>query len=303
MTVTLHAFLVRKHGADPRGVPRLLARRSTARSSATRRPWPATWSATSSTPRCPTAGPARTTTASPCRCSRPGTTSSPCCPSPRRELMRDDEANFLDSERAADPVLRGRRDRGRRPRRRALTWALLEGRTALVTGGAAGHRRRGVPPLRRGGRRRWRCSTATATARRRSPRRSTASRSTADVRDADAVTAAVRAAAEQLGGLTDLVANAGIGMAKPLLDYTDKEFALLVGVNLTGTFNAIRAAGPILRRGRRRQHRHQRLAHRHPADPGRGPVLGGQGRRDRAHRQRRARAGARPCGPTAWRPG
>jgi NAD(P)-dependent dehydrogenase (short-subunit alcohol dehydrogenase family) len=69
---------------------------------------------------------------------------------------------------------------------------------------------------------------------------------TADVRDADAVTAAVQHAAEQLGGLTDLIPNAGIGRAKPLLDYTDKEFALLVGVNLTGTFNAIRAAGPYL---------------------------------------------------------
>jgi NAD(P)-dependent dehydrogenase (short-subunit alcohol dehydrogenase family) len=69
---------------------------------------------------------------------------------------------------------------------------------------------------------------------------------TVDVRDADAVTAAVRQAAEQLGGLTDLVPNAGIGTAKPLLDYTDKEFALLVAVNLTGTFNCIRAAAPIL---------------------------------------------------------
>jgi NAD(P)-dependent dehydrogenase (short-subunit alcohol dehydrogenase family) len=69
---------------------------------------------------------------------------------------------------------------------------------------------------------------------------------TADVRDADAVTAAVQGAAQQLGGLTDLIPNAGTGMAKPLLDYTDKEFALLVGVNLTGTFNAIRAAGPFL---------------------------------------------------------
>jgi len=67
-----------------------------------------------------------------------------------------------------------------------------------------------------------------------------------DVRDGDAMTAAVDDAAEQLGGLTDLVANAGTGMAKALHDYTDKEFALLVGVNLTGTFNAIRAAVPHL---------------------------------------------------------
>ncbi|MBV9953133.1 MAG: SDR family oxidoreductase [Acidimicrobiia bacterium] len=67
-----------------------------------------------------------------------------------------------------------------------------------------------------------------------------------DVRDADAVSGAVRQAAERMGGLTDLVTNAGTGTAKPLLEYTDKEFALLVGVNLTGTFNTIRAGGQIM---------------------------------------------------------
>lgn len=68
----------------------------------------------------------------------------------------------------------------------------------------------------------------------------------ADVRDSAAVDQAIQAAAEAMGGLTDLVNNAGVGMAKPLLQYTDKEFALLVGVNLTGTFNGIRAAAPII---------------------------------------------------------
>lgn len=67
-----------------------------------------------------------------------------------------------------------------------------------------------------------------------------------DVRDAEAVTTAVQEAAEAMGGLTDLVNNAGIGTAKPLLDYTDKEWALLIGVNLTGTFHGIRAAAPIM---------------------------------------------------------
>ncbi|MCU1496265.1 MAG: dehydrogenase, short-chain alcohol dehydrogenase like [Acidimicrobiales bacterium] len=67
-----------------------------------------------------------------------------------------------------------------------------------------------------------------------------------DVRDGDAVTAAVLEAAEAMGGLTDLVNNAGVGTAKPLLDYTDKQFALLIAVNLTGTFHGIRAAAPIM---------------------------------------------------------
>lgn len=67
-----------------------------------------------------------------------------------------------------------------------------------------------------------------------------------DVRDGDAVTAAIREAAEAMGGLTDMVNNAGLGTAKPLLQYSDKEWALLIGVNLTGVFHGIRAAAPIM---------------------------------------------------------
>jgi NAD(P)-dependent dehydrogenase (short-subunit alcohol dehydrogenase family) len=67
-----------------------------------------------------------------------------------------------------------------------------------------------------------------------------------DVRDPDAVERAVWTAADAMGGLTDVVNNAGTGMAKALLDYTDKEWRLLLDVNLTGTFNMIRSAGRIL---------------------------------------------------------
>jgi NAD(P)-dependent dehydrogenase (short-subunit alcohol dehydrogenase family) len=67
-----------------------------------------------------------------------------------------------------------------------------------------------------------------------------------DVRDPAAVHQAVYTAADAMGGLTDVVNNAGVGTAKPLLDYTDKEWNLLIGVNLTGTFNVIRSAAPIL---------------------------------------------------------
>jgi NAD(P)-dependent dehydrogenase (short-subunit alcohol dehydrogenase family) len=70
-----------------------------------------------------------------------------------------------------------------------------------------------------------------------------------DVRDGDAVDRAVQEAAAAMGGLTDVINNAGAGTAKPLLSYTDKEWALLIGVNLTGTFHVIRAAGPILLAG------------------------------------------------------
>jgi NAD(P)-dependent dehydrogenase (short-subunit alcohol dehydrogenase family) len=67
-----------------------------------------------------------------------------------------------------------------------------------------------------------------------------------DVRDAEAVAAAVRDEAHAMGGLTDLINNAGLGTSKPLVSYTDKEWDLLLGVNLSGTFYAIRSAAPLM---------------------------------------------------------
>jgi NAD(P)-dependent dehydrogenase (short-subunit alcohol dehydrogenase family) len=67
-----------------------------------------------------------------------------------------------------------------------------------------------------------------------------------DVASPDATTAAVQQAADAMGGLTDVVANAGTGLNKPLHLYSDKEWRLVVGVNLDGTFHTLRAAIPIL---------------------------------------------------------
>jgi NAD(P)-dependent dehydrogenase (short-subunit alcohol dehydrogenase family) len=67
-----------------------------------------------------------------------------------------------------------------------------------------------------------------------------------DVADPDATTAAVQAAAAAMGGLTDVVANAGVGLMKPLHQYSDAEWRLVVGVNLDGTFHTVRAAIPLL---------------------------------------------------------
>jgi len=67
-----------------------------------------------------------------------------------------------------------------------------------------------------------------------------------DVADVEAVEVAVREAAEQLGGLDDLFANAGVGNLKRLDAYREKEWDLLVDVNLKGTFACIRAAAPIM---------------------------------------------------------
>ena len=67
-----------------------------------------------------------------------------------------------------------------------------------------------------------------------------------DVADTEAVGEAIRATVAQLGGLDDLFANAGVGNLKHLAEYREKEWDLLVDVNLKGTFNCIRAAVPLL---------------------------------------------------------
>lgn len=66
----------------------------------------------------------------------------------------------------------------------------------------------------------------------------------ADVGDSAAVDQAVNDAVIGMGGLDGVFANAGVGNLKPLVDYSDDEFALLVRANLTGTFNVVRAALP-----------------------------------------------------------
>lgn len=70
-----------------------------------------------------------------------------------------------------------------------------------------------------------------------------------NVVDRDAVDRATAEAVDGLGGLTTVVLNAGIGSLKPLDAYTDKEWDLLVDVNLKGTFNGLRAAVAHLRAG------------------------------------------------------
>ncbi len=70
----------------------------------------------------------------------------------------------------------------------------------------------------------------------------------ADVTDADALRAAVDAAAGALGGLSILCNNAGTGSMAPLAEWDPAEWDRLVRVNLTGVFNGMRAGIPHLRR-------------------------------------------------------
>ncbi|MSO37678.1 MAG: SDR family oxidoreductase [Acidimicrobiia bacterium] len=69
----------------------------------------------------------------------------------------------------------------------------------------------------------------------------------ADVSDSETCSEAIAEMADALGGLTVLFNNAGVGNAMPLHKYPDAEWQRLIGVNLTGTFNCIRAAVPLMR--------------------------------------------------------
>lgn len=63
--------------------------------------------------------------------------------------------------------------------------------------------------------------------------------------------AALAEAAERLGDVDVLVLTAATNVRKRVLDYTGEEFDRVVGLNLRGTFNAVRAVAPgMAARGR-----------------------------------------------------
>lgn len=72
----------------------------------------------------------------------------------------------------------------------------------------------------------------------------------ADIAHPEQVGAMVAQAAESLGGIDILVANAGIWTEGRIESMTDADWARMIGVNLTGAFHLIRAALPWLSRGR-----------------------------------------------------
>jgi 3-oxoacyl-[acyl-carrier protein] reductase len=67
-----------------------------------------------------------------------------------------------------------------------------------------------------------------------------------DVRDRDAVFAAVAGAVDAFGGLDCVVANAGIGSYGPFLDMAPERLDAMIDVNLRGTIHTAQAALPHL---------------------------------------------------------
>ncbi len=67
-----------------------------------------------------------------------------------------------------------------------------------------------------------------------------------DVRDGEALTAAVAAVIDEAGRIDVLFNNAGSGDLRPLHTVDDKLWHRLIDVNLTGTFNGMRAVVPTM---------------------------------------------------------
>jgi NAD(P)-dependent dehydrogenase (short-subunit alcohol dehydrogenase family) len=106
----------------------------------------------------------------------------------------------------------------------------LDGKTAVVTGGASGIGAATVTLFEQHG--------ATVASLDRADG--------VDVRDGDAVTRFVNDFAQQHGRLDILVNNAGTGDLRPMHTVDDKLWHRLIDVNLTGTFNGMRAAVPLM---------------------------------------------------------
>jgi SDR family mycofactocin-dependent oxidoreductase len=65
-----------------------------------------------------------------------------------------------------------------------------------------------------------------------------------DVRDSGAIDTFVQNTIAELGKIDVLCANAGIFSFNPVVDISDQQWAEMIGVNLTGVFNTIRAVLP-----------------------------------------------------------
>jgi NAD(P)-dependent dehydrogenase (short-subunit alcohol dehydrogenase family) len=71
-----------------------------------------------------------------------------------------------------------------------------------------------------------------------------------DIRDSETAERIVSQALERFGRVDTLVNNVGIFIAKPFTEYTDEDYASMLGINLDGFFHITRrAARAMLKRG------------------------------------------------------
>lgn len=117
----------------------------------------------------------------------------------------------------------------------------LEGRTALITGGASGI---GAELARQLAAKGMRIGLIDVDAERLAQALPGAETAVADVRDAGALTAAVDDLARRLGGIDLAVANAGIATGGPLRLVAPETVEDTIDVNLLGVWRTARAAMP-----------------------------------------------------------
>ena len=68
-----------------------------------------------------------------------------------------------------------------------------------------------------------------------------------DILDGEGVTASFEAITAERGSLDVVVCTPGVNVRKPLLDYTDEDMDLVLGVNLKGGAHVLQAAGRLMR--------------------------------------------------------
>jgi NAD(P)-dependent dehydrogenase (short-subunit alcohol dehydrogenase family) len=131
-----------------------------------------------------------------------------------------------------------------------MTWS-LEGRSALITGGASGIGAELARQLTERGMRVALIDVDAEGLDRVTARLPGAQSAVADVRDTAALTAAVDELADRLGGLDVAVANAGIATGGPLRLVGADTVEETIDVNLLGVWRTVRAALPhvVERRG------------------------------------------------------